>query len=53
MRPDKLHFLLAFGVLLAVAIPATVWTRASGSRLTESLGKTSDVATASAANQGY
>jgi outer membrane protein OmpA-like peptidoglycan-associated protein len=53
MRLDKLHFLLAFGVLLAVTIPATVWTRTSATRLTESLGKTSDVATASAANEGY
>ncbi len=33
--------------------PATVWTRASATRLTESLGKVSDVATASAANEGY
>jgi hypothetical protein len=53
MRLDKLHFLLALGTLLAVALPATVWTRASATRLTESLSKASDVATASAANEGY
>ena len=53
MRLDKLHFLLALGSLLAVALPATVWTQASAARLTESLGKVSDVATASAANEGY
>ena len=53
MRLDKLHFLLALGTLLVVALPATVWTRASASRLTESMGKASDVATASAANEGY
>ena len=53
MRLDKLHFLLALGTLMAVALPATVWTRASATRLTESLGKVSDVATASAANEGY
>ena len=53
MRLDKLHFLLALGTLLGVALPATLWTRASATRLTESLGKVSDVATASAANEGY
>jgi outer membrane protein OmpA-like peptidoglycan-associated protein len=53
VRLDKLHFLLALGTLLAVALPATVWTRAASARLTESLGKVSDVATASAANEGY
>jgi hypothetical protein len=53
MRLDKLHFLLALVTLLAVALPATLWTRASATRLTESLGKVSDVATASAANEGY
>ena len=53
MRLDKLHFLLALGTLLVVALPATVWTRASASRLTESMGKASDVATSSAANEGY
>jgi outer membrane protein OmpA-like peptidoglycan-associated protein len=53
MRLDKLHFLLVLGTLLAVALPATLWTRASATRLTESLGKVSEVATASAANEGY
>ena len=53
MRLDKLHFLLAVGTLMAVALLTTVWTRASATRLTESLGKVSDVATASAANEGY
>jgi outer membrane protein OmpA-like peptidoglycan-associated protein len=53
MRLDKLHFLLALAVLLAVALPAALWTRASAARLQESLGKASEVATASAANEGY
>jgi len=53
MRLDKLHFLLALATLLGVALPATLWTRASATRLTESLAKVSDVATASAANEGY
>jgi len=53
MRLDKLHFLLAFATLLGVGLPATLWTRASATRLTESVGKASDVATASAANEGY
>jgi hypothetical protein len=53
MRLDKLHFLLALATLLAVALPAGLWTRASATRLTESLGKASEVATASVSNQGY
>jgi outer membrane protein OmpA-like peptidoglycan-associated protein len=53
MRLDKLHFLLALATLLAVALPAGLWTRASATRLTESLGKSSEVATASVSNQGY
>jgi outer membrane protein OmpA-like peptidoglycan-associated protein len=53
MKLDKLHFLLALATLLLVALPATLWTRASATRLTESLGRVSEVATASAANQGY
>jgi hypothetical protein len=38
MRLDKLHFLLALATLLAVALPTALWTRASATRLTESLG---------------
>jgi outer membrane protein OmpA-like peptidoglycan-associated protein len=53
MRLDKIHLLLALGTLLGVALPTTLWTRASATRLTESLGKVSDVATASSANEGY
>jgi len=51
MRLDKLHFLLALAPL-GVALPLRCGP-ASAPRLTESLNKVSDVATASAANEGY
>jgi outer membrane protein OmpA-like peptidoglycan-associated protein len=53
MRLDRLHFLLGAALLLAAALPVALWTRASAARLQESLGKASEVATASAANEGY
>jgi outer membrane protein OmpA-like peptidoglycan-associated protein len=53
MRVDKLHLLLGPVVLLAVALPAALWTRASATRLQGSLGEVSEVATASAANEHY
>jgi outer membrane protein OmpA-like peptidoglycan-associated protein len=53
MRLDKLHVLLGLATLLVVALPAALWTRASATRLQESLGKASEVATASAADEGY
>jgi len=53
MRLDKLHFILGLAVLLAIALPTAVWSRAAAARLTESLAKSSEVATASAANEDY
>jgi outer membrane protein OmpA-like peptidoglycan-associated protein len=53
MRLDKRHLGLGLATLLAVALPAAIWTRASATRLRESLGKTSEVATASASDEGY
>jgi outer membrane protein OmpA-like peptidoglycan-associated protein len=53
MRLDKLHALIGLATLLAVALPAALWTRASATRLQESMGKASEVATASAADEGY
>ncbi len=53
MRQAKLHFMLGLGTLGLLSALVIVWVGAASARLDENSGKVSQVATASAADEGY
>jgi hypothetical protein len=53
MNAGRAHMVLMLVTLAAVGLPVSLWTRSAAGRLTDSRGKTPEVATASASDMNY